>query len=799
MGWVFEDVLTSEEQINPEEEFVQQSVHFQTPRQAPRPIPKKGWVFDDVQQAEQKQPETSFLRAAGAGIKNFLLGGIGAGGQALSGGAPEFGEQLGIAQEQFAWDQQAKPLLEQGLSESEVIAQLGERPELTPTLEEFTDELTGGQLIPQTPFERTIAKGGETAGEFATIGALLPGVSTLTSIGKEAATGGLFGVGENIAKEQGEGPVGQIATGALMAMTPFLLRKGKAGIEKSIDWGRQFGKVGELPTGLPRFLTEAGTPKALADLELSFKDLLGRTAKVSETEVSKFEDLVGKVSEPVFEDIGTFRAADIEKDILKANQSAILDSISPAAKTQKQSWDAIQKYVEGNFGAMKNTYSKLYEIVETQAKNVPVIPTATAETASKIYNDLEQSIVKAPEEGGVKKSLEELVNLLRPMKTGNIVEIPLSQLMAGKRSINRLLQKSDIIPGPIDLLKPVSAAMKKDTLAALENTGIKTVFEAAENQFAEAQRVYNNDAIKKFRKSQNVEEMGSFFTKPSNLERLQNAIGENKMVKDFSDRMVVESITGKSKHLAEELANENRQFLGKKAQESMDKLLEFGNSLTAPGQQSLARGNILNDIQKAFGTGARPDFTLKMMQNPTGYNLVKQTLERSPKGKRMMKSLQRMTFEDMMNSVIGKDKHIDFEKSKDILSNPHLKNVVKEALGEEGLKFFEKLETYGKNMSENLQRFKTKDPSIFQKFIDNYLGSNLKYLLFAFTPKGAAVSILAGEGIKRAQRVRLFRTIENPASRKVLKDMGQKNVSPDKMKTLIKRFAQFGSQVENEE
>jgi hypothetical protein len=782
MAWVFEEASETEDN----------NIELNQPQV------EKGWVFESA--APQEEGKTSYLRALGSAAKEFGAGALQTVSTALGGGpgSPmEMGEQYSLKLRQDEWDRKADELEAQGANFAEIQEKIGNRPDMM-TVSEGIDALTGGVLKPQTATERTISKGGESAGEFAAINALLPGASTVYGLAREAGLGFLFGSGMNIAKEQGEGPLGQFATGGLFAATPLLLAKGKIGVEKGIELGKSLFKAGEMPQGVPKFLEESGTKKALADLELSSKNLLGRTAKISEESISKFEDLAGKVSKPAFEDVGTFRATDIEKDILKANEGRILDTISPGANTEKQAWEGIQKYVEGNFEALKNTYSKLYDTVQSQARNIGVIPRETAEAASKIYTDLQESIVKAPEEGGVKKALEELVRTLQPMTEGGLVEIPLSQLMAGKRSINRLLQKSDIIPGPVDLLKPVSAAMKQDTLKALENTALRPVFEAAENQFAEAQRVFNNDAVKKLRKTQNAEEMGNFFNKPSNLEKLKEAISDNQVVQDFTDRMVVENIASKNKAFAKELANENKQFLSKKAQDGLDKILEYGDTLTSKGQKSLARGNVLNDIQKAFDTGSRPDFTLKMMRDPKGYGLVKDTLNRSPKGKRMFKALQRMTFEDMINSVVGKDKQIDFEKAKDILANPHMKTVLKESMGEEGLKFFEKLETYGKNITQNLQTLKSKDPNIFKKLMETYLSSPLKFALFAIAPKGAAASILGGEVIKRANRVRLFKVLENPESRKFMQKLGRPNLSKETTQLLLKKFAQAASQIKNQ-
>ena len=753
-----------------------------------------GFVVTPAKEAE-KQEETSIARGIGAGAKEFLLGALDMATRAFGGGPDSpmaMEEKFRMQQKQSKFDEQAQELQAQGVSEEQIKEQLGNRPDMI-TIGEGIDMLTGGALVPRTEAERYMAATGKGAGEFLSLNALMPGASGVKALASEAGIGGLFGLGEQVSEEAGGGPVSQLTTGVMFAATPYLLMKGKKGIQNGVDFGKKLMGAEALPEGMPKFLEGTGK-EALADLELSSRDLTGRVAKTSEEMLSKFEESVSKVAEPTMKDVGTFRAADIENEIVKSNQKAILDRISPAAETQKKSWEGLQKYVEGNFNAIKETYSKLYDAVEQGAKGLGVVPKNTFEVASKVVEDLEKSVIKAPEEGGVKGALQQLVNMLKPMAEGNIVEIPLDQLMAGKRSINRLLERSDIIPAPIDLLKPVSRAMKMDTLAALEaRPSIQKAFQAAENQFAEAQRVFNNDAMVKMRKSQNPEDLTSLFTKPSNLERMNEAIGENKQVKDFLDRLVVENISNKNKSLAQEMARETREYLGKKAQSGLDKILEYGDTLSSPGQQAVARGNVLQDLQKAFDTGARPSATLKMMQNPIGYDIVKDTLNRSPKGRKMFKSLQKSTFEDMIASVLDKDKQIDFEKAKDILANPHMKSVVKEAMGEEGLKFFQKMEQYGQNMANNLKALAVKDKPLLQRVLDNYFDKGLKYSLYAaapFTLGKSLIPVLGAEVAKRAYKARLYQVLENPQARNLMKQMGQKNVSSEKMAQLLKRFAQ---------
>ncbi len=799
--------------------------------------------------------------------KEFGMGAIDLATRAFGGGEDSpmvMDEQFKMQQRQSEYDQQAQQLQQQGLQDQQIQQQLGDRPEER-SLSDLINQLTGGALSPENPRQRMFQTGAREAGEFAATEALTPGSRflkeaakqrmlkmgvkeagefvakevippisrSLKGIAKWAGLGGLFGLGEQISEEVGGEEGAKLATGLTLMSVPFLAKKGYQGVKNSIEFGRGLLKSKPLE-GVPKFLSEGGTEKALADLELSSKNLTGRVAQTSENMVSKFDDLVGKVAEPSFKDVGTFRAADIEKELIKSNQNAILDTISPTSKTQKKSWEGIQSFVNENFKAAKESYTKLYESSETIASKIKSELSETAEVAQNLNKELRGSLLKTSEdkmltgivnklvkstektlepkarkmlkdlgEQGIETDMEEIISFMKIMgEEGVAQKYTLDRAMKTKRAINRVLKKADIIPAPVDLLKPLSSALKRDIINGLEGSPGKALYEAAESTFAETQNVFNNDAIIKMRKSQSPEEMTSMFTKASNLQKLKKSIGGNKDVDNFIDRLVVENIAGKSKSAAQEMARESREYIGKKGQDALDKILEYGDTMTSPGQQSLSKGRVLEDLQKSFDVGARPDYTLKMMRNTTGYNLVKDTLNRSPRGKKMWKSLQRMTFEDMVASVIGKDKQIDFEKAKDIISDPHLKSVVKEALGKEGLEFFGKMEQYGKNMSKNLENFALKEKNLFEKISENYLDKGLKYALYAMAPGTLGVSTLPIIGIeigKRAYRGRLFKVLENTKSRNILKELGGKNVSPRKMASLIKQLSQISGKPSKEE
>jgi hypothetical protein len=779
-----------------------------------------------------------FLKDIVGPAKEFGVGTLNLASMAFGGGPDSImskHEEWRKNEPSFTHDIESALLRNQGLSDEEITKKIGERPveKKTLTLSEGIDELTGGALVPVTARQRMTQKAAREAGEFAATEAIFPGSTGAKSLAKWAGVGGLFGLGEQIAEESGGGEGAKLGTGAGLASLvalPFLAKKGFSGLKNAYQFGRGLLKSKTLAESTPRFLTEAKTPKALADLKLSAKDLTGRVAKTSEEMLNTFDKSLSNVAEPSFKDVGTFRAANIEADILKQNQKAILDTISPAAETQKKSWESLQNVVEENFKAVRESYRELYKQSEQIASKIKIFPKNTYDAARELRKEMHGSLLSMAEEGVIKSAAEKLSQKLAPShkKMAKILfedlkkegffsdvkevasalkklgekpvppEISIDKLMKTKRGINRILSKSDIIPAPVDLLKSISRELKIDILKGLEaSPKAREMYVGAEGLFAKTQNTFNNDVMVKMRKSPNPEDLTPLFTKPSNTQRLNNAIGNEPKMKDLIDRLIVENIASKPKAVAQELARESREFLSKKSQRALDSLLEYGDTLTSKGQQSVSRGNVLQDLQKSFETGSRPDYTLKLMQNETGYGLVKNTLNRSPKGKKMWKSLQRQTFEDMIASVLDKDKVIDFEKARDIFSDKHLQSVVKEAMGPEGVNFFNQLQNYGQNMAQNIKNLASKDKGMFERFAESYLPKGIKYSLYAMVGPTHGLSLLpffGKEVARRAYRNQLYKILENPKSRSLIKEMGKKSVSPEKMKSLLKQIGRLGSE-----
>lgn len=668
-----------------------------------------------------------------------------------------------------------------------------------------------------------------TVGQFVGGGALLGAASPAP----ELVTGALFGSGEEAVKASGGGPLAQFVGGLTASVGPGLVKSlfntGKMAIEKAIDFGRSLRGGADLSKIAPRFLEETG-PRALADLELSQRDLAGRIAKTSDETMRGFQDNIGKISSPIEESIQSFDAKAIEKSIVNENVNSVLDTVFPAKGTNQESWKSIQHTVEERYKDSKAAYRNMYETAEEIAGDSKHTLSNTFEAAQSLKKDLRSSLIRAPEEKGLRSVATNLINnqigpykkiakiLVEDLENAGIAAdyeqvlsmvrrdmieegarpVPLKRAMATKRSISRILSKSNIIPAPVDLLKSIQASLKKDIMAGLEATNPRAakIWSAAEELYGQTQEIFVNPESLKFRKTLLPEEANTQFVKPSNMQRMNSMLGDDVNAKRLFDRLVVQSIGEKSANEASRLANESRQYLSDKANQALVKILEAGDSLTTTGNQALARSALLEDIKNTATTGRRPSTTLDMMRTPVGRTLVKDTLERSPKGREIYKSLQRANAEDFLSSIISEEGQIDFTKAREILRNPGVRRSLEDFMGKEGVEFIEKLDTYGKNLAENMAAFKAKDPTLFDRWLELFANNTVKGALVALStlPMIKTVTIptlLASFAGKAVKKKRLMQIMADPKQRALVKKISSKSLSPTVFLANLRKFNDY--------
>jgi len=741
--------------------------------------------------------------------------------------------QTPFEQTQKNYDQKYQEYTKQGMSPEEAETRLGKRP-YPLTNDMLVDAYQNLVSYDKDWMDEILEEGVKTGAEFYTFGGMIPGVSVPPSI-KEMGHGFVFGTAAEAAKQAGSDSLGQIIAGFTALYGKKALKGGWNVLKKGVEFGRKLLDASKIPQEFPLFLTET-SEAALADLELSQRNLTKRMAKVNDTAVKTFEDNISKIAEPNYSEVGEYNTREIQNEIerkaIEQTQSLFLDKIVELPKSRKSAWEDIQKVVNNNFSAAKESYKSLYETAEFLGARMEVMPSASFDAARNLTHEMRGTLLNIAEETKVSKVAETIVENLLPEniaeQTENIFQqltnegldvdyqevaqwvqdavqnpqaVTVDRLMKTSRSISRILSKADIMPAPVKLLSQIQEAIKLDIQRGLRPNDIAlNTWNQAEELYGKTHQTFGKDSVKKFMKSEAPSAMAYKYTDANHLEQLKKALPDSPEAQKYLDRLVTENILSKPRNEAIKAAQEASPYLSAEAQKALEEALAIGDNLTTPAAQSAARAKLFEDVQKVIAGTGEADYALNLMKSPNGYRFVEKSLSHTKQGKQIFKGLQRSMMEGIFKQFTNKKNQLDFDKISQSLRDPHTRFLIKESMGEETLKFMQNLDFYGKNLSTNINNLAEKNFSGLRNIFKQY-GSKAKYALVALSPfmKLAVIPAIGLEVGERAYRANLYRVMRNPQSRNILKKMGQKNVSSGEMQKMLSRYLQITKRLEEEQ
>lgn len=647
------------------------------------------------------------------------------------------------------------------LSEKDFIALAGEDDDLIglPILPGQRRALARAkEKIPQGGKLQEIARRGTRAAPFVLGG----GGALATALGSEYTGLG----GREVAKALGFGELGQtvadigagIYGGGKVAQA--LGQRAIKGAEETVPRIAR-----EAEKGLERQLTKA-------DILANPKKVQNDISKISSQAIKQYEGNAGRLAEPAYTP-ANFNAREIESEIVNQTKEAALNAISPPERSET-AWNRIAEGVNTELAAERAYYRNLYRASEKEARGLNYTFSKTAREAQNLLDDLGRLATKSKGQPELERALQSTLkdvgiqpkegdfaklvnNVLKEYKGQTISAEDLQQLLRGqapisvdkamalKRSLNDIVNYEELAPSIKDLLRPLIKTLKGETLEALEQRPlVKSAYQKAESQFAKTAETFDKDAINFLRAKDAPETASSRFLIGSNLKYLKNALKNSPDQWNAVEAQVVREISKKSVDAGRDILREVEPYLSKGSREIAKDLIGFGDRLTSPGAQDLMRGKLLESIQAAASSGERPEYALKLMQNPTGYKFTENILNKSPKGKQMWKALQQQSVDDVFRSILDKNNAIDFTKAKNLIKNSHVEKIIKDAVGEEGLKFFKQLEGYGKNITKNLEEFGRKAPPTLREQLVSSTGLFLKSLLYSLVGGKAALGAYLG-------------------------------------------------------
>jgi hypothetical protein len=550
----------------------------------------------------------------------------------------------------------------------------------------------------------------------------------------------------------------------------------------------------EAQKGLGRQITKA-------EIVATPRKVQNEIQKLSSEAIKQYESKAGSLAEDSFK-AGSFDARKIEDDLIRETKEAALNAISPGSERSESAWNNISESVNKQLSSDRASYRNLYRAAEKQAKDMSYVFKKTAAEAQNLLNDLGRISTKGKGQSEVEKALlsslkdvgvhekganfEQLIsNVLEKYKGDKIEVSEIQKLMRGqapitvdkamalKRSLNDIINYEELSPTIKDLLRPLVKTLKEETLEALEQRPlVRTAYQKAESEFAKTAETYDKDAINFLRAKDAPETAASRFLVGSNLKYLKNALKNSPDAWNVVESQVLREISKKSVDSGRDILKEVSPYLSKKSVDIGNELINMGDKLTSSGAQSLMRGKLLESIQSAVESGERPSYALQLMQTPQGYSFTQNTLKRSPNGREMWKALQKQTVDDIFKSIVDKNNSIDWTKARNLLRNPHVSKIIKDAVGEEGLQFFRSLENIGQNITKNLEEFSQKAPPTIREQFVSSVGLSLKSLLASLV--GGKVGLIGYLGFKTLPKLSsslYYSMLANPKIRSAIRTL----------------------------
>jgi len=614
-----------------------------------------------------------------------------------------------------------------------------------------------------------------------------------------AVTSEFTGLGSSeVAKALGFGETGQLiadVTGGILGpagietaaqkLTPKLAQKVAQKLAPKVVPTAEKAVEKAIPRIAKKPITKGEKAITKAELITNPKKVQNEINKLSTSKIEEYQRDVSKLSKDSFSK-PEFSAREVEDVILRETKDAAIKTVSPTVTRSEEAWNIVAEGVNKNLRNARDQYRGIYKTVEKQAEKLDYGYVKTNEAAKNLLQKFNKIETQAKGQATVEKALN---TLIRDLKKGKPISV--DKGIAAKRNLSDIVNYEDLSPSVKDLLRPIIRTLKSENLQALEQRSLlKTSYQKAETQFAQTAETYGKDAIRFLRAKDAPETAATRFLTGSNLKYLKESLKGSKEAVEALEGQILQEISKKSVDAGREILKETSPYLSNKAKDVANDIIQMGDKLTSPGSQALMRGKLLESVQKAAVSGERPEYALKLMQNPTGYKITKDTLSRSPKGKKIWEALQHQTVEDIFKSIETSGEGINWNKAKDLLKDPHTKKIIKDAVGEEGLKFFEILSKQGENITNNFEQFIKQTPQSLREQIIGTMGYSLKSIIYhSAGGKAAWLGYLGLKVVPRISSGLYYRMLASPKIRNgITKLLSSKNWKPEVISPIIEKL-----------
>lgn len=455
-------------------------------------------------------------------------------------------------------------------------------------------------------------------------------------------------------------------------------------------------------------ILEEQAPKAVAK-EIEEPLLQGR-----KVEQKVFDKLEGEIpAEPYlpkqFEALETVEKASSEQ------LDASLEALAPRVTTEKQLGENIKAAIDKGLQEAEAIYTPAYETAKEAASTISTTPFNTSKLAVNTLQNLE-SLTTKPE--GFKQTIKTIEDaltdagfVLQRNKEGLVEgavaasEVQVSKLMELGRRLNKIVKYDSIDKSVRDLIKPVIQTLKQDIKLALAgDKHALEMYEKAEREFGKSANKFGKESIRKIRKMEAGEKVAKLIRNPTTLADLKEVMPEGQFKE--VEREVLEQVKTLNEGRARSGYRELRPYLSTDAQAVGEEILESKIPKAEPTRKEALRNKVketfFDDLSKSTITGQRPTKALDLWKTKEGQQLIKESLKDNPNKKEILDFLSNQSLKDMTASIVSAEGEINFKKLNEFMKDPATRENIRLISGEEGVNFFNQLETLSKRADRNL-------------------------------------------------------------------------------------------------
>lgn len=626
-------------------------------------------------------------------------------------------------------------------------------------------------------------------------------VMTGLPFGVPGAVAGLVGsqAGQTVREVFGdEGKFNEFGVGEGSAILADILSGGAGAIATDVGRGALSGAKASTRQ-MPVIFEEGNTLLKRAAQKSTIqgeKAALQKTIdKFGQQELRNFETEASRIAPDRFTDLTESSASQIAQETRSAYNNSQLGRISPLDLTPEQGMSRVQ--VAANEAFQKeviNAERQAYQEARSAAKGLKGSTPKSLNQAKALKSEFMNIEARTPEQEAVVGFLNDFIRTIEnripaqttapstilnihgnPVNPGRAIAASSEPQVQSANNLIDLIQRSNQfvnygseMRSQSHRLAPLISTLREEVSQVL-NPNARKLFQSANNLHAKNADTWGTRFMRNVRFSETPEDLVNQLRKASNMNNFKQAI-KSQEAQGIAERQVINQLTGTGATDSNRIAiSKLSSQLSPRAKEAAKNLIDIKDPLTTAGGRAAVQTDILKDAAMAVSSGQRPEKIMKLMGNKKGYNLVKESMSKTPQGRELFKSIERLFIEDVISSALDAEGRLDFKKVSNLLGNSEIKGVVKEIGGEALLNRFHQLQKASKNLERNLALYGNPETKTLIKKVSEELGvpalvASIMHLLHV--PSVVTVGLGAGLGTYKLGRYatkKIVNTIvENP-------------------------------------